>query len=473
MSTTKRKSQPMMAKEQLDPEAVEALRAGLRGEALLPSETGYDAARRVFNGMIDRHPRLIVRCAGVADVMRAVTFARERGLPVSVRSGGHGVAGHAICEDGLVIDLSPMRGVRVDPVRRRLWAEGGCLWRDVDTEAQAHELATPGGTISETGIGGLTLGGGFGWLSRLYGLSCDNVRSVDVVTADGRFLTASTEEHHDLFWAVRGGGGNFGVVTAFEYQLYPVGRIVGGILVYPAERAGEVLRQYRAMAETAPDELSLLAAFASAPAAPFVPPEVQGQPVLVVFGGFFGPHEQADELLKPWRALGPVVDLFGPMPYTALQTMLDALAPTGTRNYWKAENLRELSDEVIEALIACNPDRPGPLSMVQVIASGGAVNRVPADATAYPHRDVPYLVHIVGMWADPAEDARGISWARETWRALHPFSAGGVYQNFISDEDDTAAREAYGASYARLAAIKRQYDPTNVFHGNQNVTPGI
>jgi FAD/FMN-containing dehydrogenase len=455
----------------LDAQAVAALRAGLRGDALLPTDAGYDEARRVFNGMIDRHPRLIVRCAGVADVMRAVNFARERELPVAVKGGGHGVAGHALCDDGLVIDLALMRGVRVDPVRRTLRAEGGCRWLDVDIEAQAHGLATVGGTVSDTGIAGLTLGGGLGWLSRQYGMTCDNLRSVDIVTADGRFLTASAEEHPDLFWAVRGGGGNFGVVTSFEYALHPVGTIIGGLFAYPAERAGEVLRQYRAMAESAPEELSLITVFASAPAAPFVPPEFHGHPVMVVLGGYFGPQKRAEELLRPWRELGPVVDLFGPMPYGALQTMTDELAPNGTQNYWKAENLRELSDAAIEALIASNLDRPAPLSMIHVIALGGAVNRVPADATAYPYRDAAYMVHVIGMWADPAENERGIAWARETWQALRPFSAGGVYQNFTSDDGDEVAHSAYGASYKRLAAIKAQYDPTNFFRANQNITP--
>ena len=472
MSTTDPASSATAAEAKLDAQTVEALRAGLRGEALLPGEAGYDEARHIFNGMIGRHPRLIVRCAGVADVMRAVNFAREHGLPVAVRGGGHGVAGHAILEGGLVIDLSPMRGVRVDPARRTLRAEGGCRWRDVDIEAQAHGLATVGGTVSDTGIGGLTLGGGFGWLSRRYGMTCDNLRSVDIVTADGRFLSASAEEHPDLFWAVRGGGGNFGVVTSFEYALHPVGRVVGGLLVFPATRAGEVLRQYRATAETAPDELSLLAAFASAPAAPFVPPEFQGHPVIVVLGGYFGPQEQAEELLRPWRELGPVVDLFGPMPYGALQTMLDEMAPNGMQNYWKAENLRELSDAVIDAMIACNPGRPAPLSMIQVVAAGGAIARMPREQAAFAHREAPYVAHIVAMWADPAENERSIAWARETWQALKPFSAGGVYQNFTSDVGDEAAHAAYGESYARLAAIKAQYDPTNFFRANQNIPPG-
>jgi FAD/FMN-containing dehydrogenase len=403
--------------------------------------------------------------------MHAVDFAREQGLSLAVRGGGHGVAGLAICDDGLVVDLSRMRAVRVDPVRRVAWAEGGCLGRDLDHETQAHGLATTGGTISETGIAGLTLGGGFGWLARKYGLACDNLRSVDVVTADGQFLTASADEHPDLYWAVRGGGGNFGVVTAFEYALHPITDFAGGMMAFPIERARDVLALYRSFMANAPDELATIVAFVTAPPAPFVPPEMHGAPAMVLMGGYAGPAERAAELLRPWRDLGPVIDLFGPMPYTALQTMLDPLAPTGMQNYWKAANLRTLSDEAIETLIARNADRPAPFSMIHVIAGGAAIGRVPADATAYVHRDVPYLLHIIGTWPDPAENERSIAWVRDTWQAVQPFASEGAYLNFTSDDAAEQVSASYGQNYVRLAAIKAKYDPANLFRSTQNIAP--
>jgi FAD/FMN-containing dehydrogenase len=450
---------------------VESLRGALRGEALQPGDEGYEVARHIYNGMIDRHPRLIVRCAGVADVMATVNFAREHGLGVSVKGGGHGVAGNSLCDDGVVIDLALMRSVRVDPVRRTVRAEGGCRWRDVDHETQAFGLATTGGTISDTGIGGLTLGGGIGWLARKHGLSCDNLLSVDLVTADGRFLTASATENQDLFWAVRGGG-LAGVVTSFEYQLHPVSTILGGLILYPVDQAAELLRFHREFSATAPDELTTIVMFVTAPPAPFVPEHLHGAPMVAVVGAYCGALEEGERVVAPLKQFGPpALDLFGPMPYGALQTMLDEAAPIGIPNYWKSETLRELSDGMIETLVARNASRPAPFSMIHVIPLSGAPSRVGGDETAFAHREPSYIIHVIGIWQDPAQNAQHIAWVRDTWSAIQPASIG-TYLNFTNDDDAGKLRSAYGANYERLAAIKRQYDPTGLFVVNRAITRG-
>lgn len=450
---------------------VDALRQRMRGAVLLPGEDGYDEARSLFNAMLDRKPAYIARCEGAADVIQALQFGRAHGLPISVRGGGHGVAGHAVVEGGMLIDLSRMRSVRVDPEKKTVRAEGGVIFRELDHETQAHGLATTGGTISETGIAGLTLGGGVGWLARKYGLTCDNLLSADVVLADGRLVTASAAKNKDLFWALRGGGGNFGIVTSFEYRLHPVSIVNGGLILYPVEQARDLLRVHREVFAKASDDLEMLAVFMDAPPAPFIPPDWHGKPMICLAGGHFGTPQQAEEELRPYRDLGPVVDFISPMPYGVLQTMLDGAAPHGQQNYWKSTNLRALDDAAIEALLTANAGRPHPFSALQIIPLGGAASRVPVDETAFPHRNVPFLIHVVGMWGDPADNAKNIAWARDTWTALQPSSSGGAYLNFINDDMKDDVRGGYGANYERLASIKAKYDPQNVFSANQNIPP--
>lgn len=450
---------------------VDALRQQMRGFVLTPDDAGYDEARALFNAMIDRKPAYIARCHGAADVIQALKFARAHHLPLSVRGGGHGVAGHALVDGGLVIDLSHMRSVRVDPDKRIARAEGGATLRDLDHETQAFGLATSLGTVSETGIAGLTLGGGVGWLMRKYGLSCDNLVSADVVTADGRLITASATKNKDLFWALRGGGGNFGIVTSFEFRLYPVSMVNGGLILYPLEKARDVLSAHREVFAKASDNLAMIAVFVTAPPAPFIPQEWHGKPMVGVAGGHFGTPEEAAAELRPYRDLGPAVDFISPMPLGVLQTMLDESAPRGMQNYWKAVNLRALGDGAIEALIAHNAGRPAPFGTLQVVPLGGAVARVSTNESAFPHRDVPFIVHIVGLWGNADENARHIAWARETWESLQPFASVGHYLNFVSDDEKDDARASYGASYDRLAKVKAKYDPDNVFRANVNVAP--
>jgi FAD/FMN-containing dehydrogenase len=459
----------------LDEAAIQQFKASVRGQLLRAEDEGYDAARRVWNGMIDRRPALILRCTGVADVLAAVTFAREHALPVAIRGGGHNVAGNAVCDGGMVLDLSPMKGMRIDPTTRRGWAQAGLTWGEFDRETQAFGLATTGGLISTTGIAGLTLGGGIGWLMRKYGLTCDNLLSVDIVTADGEFRRASADEHADLFWGLRGGGGNFGVVTTFEYQLHPVGPMVlGGLVLYPVAQAKELLHFYRDYTASAPDELTTVAVFLTAPPAPFVPEHFQGKGAIGIAACYAGPIEEGERVVQPLRQFGPpVVDLLGPLPYTALQSMLDATAPPGLQNYWKSEYLSELSDGAIDVLVSYGNAIPSPLSHVDIHQMGGAVSRVAQSETAFGHRAAPFLVNIISTWTDAAENERNIRWTRELWGALQPFSAGGTYVNFMSgDEGTERVKAAYDpAIYERLVALKTTYDPTNLFRFNQNIPP--
>jgi FAD/FMN-containing dehydrogenase len=444
--------------------ALEQLRGRLRGELLCPGDDRYEGARKIHNGMIDRRPALIVRCAGVADVMTAVTFARDHHLAVAVRGGGHGVPGFAVCDGGLMIDLSHLKSVRVDPVGRTARAEGGCTWGDFDHETQAFGLATVGGIARPTGIAGLTLGGGHGYLMRTYGLACDNLLSVDVVTADGRLLTASATEHADLFWGVRGGGGNFGVVTAFEYRLHPVSQMLGGLLVYPMAHAKAVFRFYRDFTRTAPEALGSLCNLATLP---------DGTPAAVILIAYSGPLDDGERLLRPLRECAPLLaDQVGPLPYIALQSIVENFNPPGLRNYWKSNYLRDLSDAAIEVMVDHYASVPAPNTHVVVEHLGGAVSRVGEDDTAVAHRDALYNFLIVGMWGEAAQDAQVIGWVRELWGALQPFSSGGLYVNYEAEHDVGRVRAAYGADkYARLVALKNKYDPTNLFRLNQNITP--
>jgi FAD/FMN-containing dehydrogenase len=452
---------------------VEKLAARVRGQVLQPGDDGYDGARRVWNAMIDRHPALIVRCVGAADVLDAVAFARAHDLVVAVRGGGHNVAGNATCDGGMVIDLSPMKSLRVDPARRVARAAPGLTWGEFDHETQAFGLALTGGIQSTTGIAGFTLGGGFGYLARKHGLTCDNLLSADVVTAEGRFVTASADENADLFWGLRGGGGNFGVVTSFEFRLFPLGPVLGGLLIYPATSATAVLRFYRDFVATAPDELFTIPILTTAPAAPYVPAHLHGKPVLYVAVCYSGDPAAGERVVQPLRAFGPPdADLLEIKPYREVQTLLDAANPSGRHNYWKAEYLTGYSDAAIETIVAFAARAPSPYCKVLIPQLQGAIGRVGREETAYSHRQAPILLNINAMWTDPASSDEQIAWARDFWAAMQPFSAGGVYVNFLNNEGEERVRAAYDvATYERLAALKQKYDPTNFFRLNQNIKP--
>ncbi|TFH87233.1 FAD-binding oxidoreductase [Billgrantia azerbaijanica] len=443
--------------------AIQQFRDRLRGPLVLPEQADYDEARRVFNGLIDRRPAMIVRCAGVADVIASVNFAREAELPLAVRGGGHGVVGSAVCDDGLVIDLSPMRSVRVDPYQRVARAEGGATWGDFDHETQAFGLATTGGVVPTTGIAGLTLGGGIGYLNRKHGLACDNLLSADVVTAEGRLVTASADEHPDLFWGLRGGGGNFGVVTSFAYRLHPVGPVLGGEIIYPLERAGEVLRFYRDWSRTAPDEVRADATLLSGPEGP----------ALDIIVCHCGALEEGEAALRPIREFGsPMLDTVAPVPYATVQNLLTPVFQPGLLHYWKAGFLREFSDDAIDALLNFfGADTPAPFAAIAIEHLGGAVSRVGAQDTAFAHRQAQHSVLVLRMWDDPAESEANIAWGRRCFHAVAPFLEEGAYVNYLGDEGEARVRTAYGANYERLVALKNAYDPENVFRFNQNIKP--
>lgn len=448
------------------------LRSTLRGAAIGPEDPAYDEARTVWNALIDRRPALIARCAGVADVVAAVNFAREHRLLVSVKGAGHNIAGNAVCDGGLMIDLSPMKSVHVDPVAKTARVEPGCTLADFDHEAQAFGLATPVGYNSTTGIAGLTLGGGFGWLSRRYGLACDNLHSADVVTADGQLRHASKNENADLFWAVRGGGGNFGVVTSFEFDLHPVGpEVLSGLLIYPLEDAAEVFREYREFAARAPDEVTAWCVLRHAPPLPFVPEEWHGERVLIIAAFYAGSMADGEAALQPLREIGsPIVDVIGPHPYAAWQQAFDPLLGPGARNYWKSHNFVDFTDGMIDNFIQGAKSMPTPLSEIAIAQLGGAINRVPTGATAYPHRDAKFLMNLHTRWEDPAQDRECIAWARDLYDAMTPHATGGVYVNFIPEEVGQE-RAAYRENYDRLVELKNRYDLMNLFRLNQNIRP--
>ena len=451
------------------------LKARFQGELIYPGVAGYEDARHVWNGMIDRHPALIARCSSAADVSAAVRFGRECDLLVAVRGGGHNVAGTAVCDDGLVIDLSRMNGLRVDSVRRTARAEPGLLWEAVDRQTQEAGLAVTGGVVSHTGVAGLTLGGGLGWLMRKHGLTCDNLISADLVTAEGESLTAGEQQHPDLFWAIRGGGGNFGIVTSFTFRLHPHGpEVLAGPILYPADQAEDVLRAYRDFIVTAPDELGTGVILAHAPPAPWIPDSIHGQPVVLINVCYAGPVEEGRRVVAPLRRLGtPLVEGAGPTRYVAHQSMLDPGVPHGHHYYWKSHYFNELSDAAIRTLVGRAWEARSAMSYIIIFHLGGAVGRVSEDATAFQGRRATHAVVIDAVWPPDMEEGReDIEWARGMWEALVPFSTGGVYMNFLGDEGPERVRAAYGPeNYERLRAVKQQYDPSNFFRVNQNIRP--
>ncbi|GLU30915.1 FAD-binding oxidoreductase [Trinickia caryophylli] len=454
-------------------QAIEELKGMLRGQVLQSGDAGYEAARQVWNAMIDRHPALIVRCAGVADVRHAVRFAREHRLVPAVRGGAHNIAGSAVCDGGLVIDLSPMKSVRVDPRAARAYVEPGVTLGEFDHEAQSFGLATPLGINSTTGVSGLTLGGGFGWLSRKHGMSVDNLLSADIVTADSELLHVDAQTHDDLFWAIRGGGGNFGVVTMFEFALHRVGpQIFGGLVVVPMEQAREAFARYRTAAESMPDELSVWAVFRLAPPLPFLPAQVHGKPVLIFAVCHVGEPERGERAAETVRAFArPYGEHLGPMPYAMWQRAFDPLLAPGARNYWKSHNYDELPDDLIETVLAAMEKLPSPHCEIFFGQVGGRTCDIPIDATAYCGRDAKYVMNVHARWTDASDDASCIEWARAFFAASAPFALGSVYVNFLTQEEGARIGEAYGPNYRRLAAIKARYDPHNLFCHNQNIQP--
>jgi FAD/FMN-containing dehydrogenase len=448
----------------LDENVIETFKQALRGDLLLPADDAFDDARKVWNGMTDRRPGLIVQCAGVADVMHAVNLARENGLLVAVRGGGHSVAGHSVCDGGLVIDLSRMKSVRVDPATLTARAEGGAKWADFDHATQAFGLATTGGTNSDTGIGGLTLGGGLGWLAGKYGLTCDNLLSADVVTADGHFHTVSSTENPDLYWGLRGGSGNFGVVTSFEYQLHQVGPVLAGMVIHPFARAREVLKFYSAFSRAIPDELNTVCVLLTSP---------DGAPVVAIAACYNGNLDAGEEALRPLRAFGPpMADLIGPMPYLAVQSMLDPSFPRGRQYYWKANLIQEISDAAIDVIVDYFSTVQSPFTAVGFQQLGNAANRVAADATAFSHRDALYDFLMLSGWEDLAAAERNIEWTRRLYAEMRPSLHTGMYVNAVGEESRQEVKAAYRPeTYDRLLSLKRMYDPTNLFRLNPNIAP--
>jgi FAD/FMN-containing dehydrogenase len=446
-----------------------------RGELIRPTDASYDAARRVWNAMVDKRPAVIAQCTGVADVVAAVNFARDNDLLVAVRGGGHNVAGKAVCDDGLVIDLSPMKGVRVDPVAQTVRAQPGVTWGLFDRETQAFGLATNGGLVSTTGIAGLTLGGGLGWLARKHGTTCDNLLSADVVTADGGVVTASQRERADLLWGLRGGGGNFGVVTSFEYRVHPVGaQVLAGAVFHPGEDAADVLRFFRDFVADAPDELTVIAVILKAPPEPFLPAEAHGKLAVALGVCYAGDLDEGERVLRPVRSFGrPLADVVGPMPYAALQSMFDAGHPAGLQNYWKSSYLSELSDEAIDTAVAHAARMESALSNFYFEHLGGAISRAGKHETAFGHRDAMFDFAILAKWAEPQESDEHISWTRDFWQAMEPFASAAVYVNNLGDEGEDRVRAAYTPErYERLVALKAKYDSANLFRLNQNIRPG-
>nr|WP_067293554.1 FAD-binding oxidoreductase [Marinobacterium profundum] len=458
---------------ELDASTIDSFAASLRGELITTDAAHYDWARTLWNAMIDKRPGLIVRCAVPADVRAAIDFARHNNLLISVRGGGHNIAGNAVCEGGLMIDLAPMRWVRVDPTAATAWVGAGALLGDVDQETLAHGLVVPLGINSTTGIAGLTLGGGFGWLSRRFGLAIDHLLSADVVGTDGRLLRASEQDNPDLFWALRGGGGNFGIVTAFEFSLQPVlPEVVAGLIVYPLSQARDVLQQYGDFAAEAPDNLSVWGVMRKAPPLPFLPETVHGTEVLILALCYSGNLDDAEAFIDPLRRLGtPLGEHVGRQPFVDWQSAFDPLLTPGARNYWKSHNLASLPDALIDTLIEFCQKLPSDQTEIFIAQMGGATNRLAVDATAYPHRENQFIINVHGRWNSVKDDERCINWCRQLFDALVPHAMGGVYVNFMTADEQYRVGAAYGANHQRLANLKQKYDPDNLLRMNQNIPP--
>ena len=453
-------------------QTIEQLRERVRGEVITPADEGYEDARKVYNEMIDRRPAAVVRCTQTSDVAAAVAFARESELALAVRGGGHSVPGFGTVDDGIVVDLNWMRSVDVDPDERTARAGGGATWGILNDATHAHGLATTGGVVSTTGVGGLTLGGGIGYLARGVGLSCDNLLSAEVVTSDGRHLVASERENEDLFWALRGGGGNFGIVTSFEFRLHPVAEIYGGPMFFEVEDARAVLRAFREFIADAPEEFGGFPAWQIAPPLPFIPEKRHGDVFLAFIACWAGPVEEAERILKPLRDAAPVVaEHLGPMPYPALNSAFDGLYPMGLQHYWKANFVTELTDEAINAHFEHGPKVPVVNSTAHIYPINGACHRVAPDETAFAYRDATFATVIVGIWPDAADNEANIKWVRDYYEATAPLSEEGGYINFMAEDDQERIKANYKGNYERLVDIKRKYDPDNVFHHNQNIRP--
>src|SRR5215211_2245650 len=463
-----------MATSTTTPTGLDELRARVRGDVLSAEDALYDQARQVFNGSIDKRPAVIVRCFDPADVVTALEHARSQGLEISVRGGGHSGAGFSIAEGGLVIDLSPQRWVRVDPETRLVEVGGGCTLADIDHATHAYGLAVPSGTFGTTGIGGLTLGGGIGHLTRKYGLTVDNLVEADVVLADGSLVKASETTNPDLFWAVRGGGGNFGVVTAYAFRAHPVSTVIAGPMFWPLERTQEAMRLWAdSMGGDAPDELTALFAFLTVPPVPLFPEALHNQKVCAIVWVWSGAHDAVDEVLAPARALEPMLDGVGPMPLPVLNGLFDPLYPAGLPQYWRSDFIEMFTDEAIAKYAEVAPTLPTPMTQIHIFSIGGAAMRVPRDATAWSNRDARWATILFAVSHDAADETKMRDWVVSTWEALHPYSAkgGGGYVNFMMDEGQERVQATYGANYARLAEVKAKYDPENVFHVNQNIGP--
>jgi FAD/FMN-containing dehydrogenase len=451
---------------------VQGFKAQLRGRLICPDDPDYDNARKIYNGMIDKRPVLIARCVDVADVIAAVNFGRENGLAIAVRGGGHNGPGLGLVDDGLVIDLSEMKGIRVDAQAGTVRVEGGCVWGEVDHATHPFGMAVPSGFISTTGVGGLTLGGGVGYLSRKYGLTIDNLLAVDMVLADGSVITADVERDADLFWAVRGGGGNFGVVTSFLFKLSPAGTVYGGPIFWPLEKASTVMKWWRDFILSAPDEINGWFGFAYVPPVHMFPQEHHFKKVCVITWCYTGDLERAQEVFKPIRQFEtPLMDFAGPIPWPVLQSLFDALYPAGLQWYWRTDFVKELSDQAIDVHLKYADQLPTRHSGMHLYPINGAAHRVGPDETPWSYRDANFVQVIVGVDPDPANNSRMIQWAKEYWEALHPYSAGGAYVNMMMEEGEDRVKAAYRDNYGRLAEIKRKYDPQNLFHVNQNIKP--
>jgi FAD/FMN-containing dehydrogenase len=453
--------------------SLKSIRSSLAGRLCIKGEPGYDEARTIWNAMIDRSPGVVIRCASAADIVNAVRFANKHGLDIAVRGGGHNIAGNAVCDGGLLIDLSPMKSVHVHPAAMRARVDPGCTLADVDRETQAFGLVVPTGITSTTGIAGLTLGGGFGWLTRPFGMTVDNLVGADVVTAEGELVHASETENPDLFWGIRGGGGNFGIVTSFEFRLHKLGQeVFSGLIVHPFKEAEKLLKQYREVVADAPDELTVWCVMRKAPPLPFIPTEWHGREVLIFAACYAGSNAEGEKATKALRALGkPLADVMGPHPYLGWQAAFDPLLTPGARNYWKTHDFATLSDAAIKTIIASVSRLPGPECEVFIAHVGGAMARVAKDRTAYPWRDAHFIMNVHTRWREAADDSRYLAWARELYKAAEPFATGGGYINFMPADDSGRIGEVYGDNYRRLVEAKRRWDPQNRFHMNHNISP--